>query len=240
MNQTYVPGLISVVIPTYQHADTIAACIESVLAQKYDHHEIIVVDDGSTDDTQDILRPYKNKVSVILQSNAGSNPARNRGLQEARGEFIIFVDADIIMKPDMLERMVKVLREDASVSYVYSAFTFGWKMFRGVPFSQKRMRERNFVHTTSLVRRLDFPGFDPNIRRLQDWDVWLAMLEKGKVGKLIPDVLFHVQIDGESRIGSQWLPSIAYKIPWKHLPWQPAAVKRYNAARAIIAAKHGL
>lgn len=241
MNEnTYVPGLISVVIPTYQHADTIAGCLESVLAQSYDHFEIIVVDDGSTDNTQEVLRAYRGRVNVVTQKNAGSNPARNRGLEEAKGEFVIFLDADVIMKPEMLKRMVDVLRENPEVSFVYSAFTFGWKLFRGIPFDAKKLRARNFIHTTTLVRRLHFPGFDPNIRRLQDWDVWLTMVEQGRSGKLISDALFHVQIDGESRIGSQWLPSFVYKIPWHRLPWQPHAIRRYNEAKAVISAKHGL
>ena len=241
MEQTYVPGLISVIIPTYQHADTLPNCLDSVLAQSYGHLEIVVVDDGSTDDTQDVLRDYQAKVvKVILQENQGSNPARNRGLREARGEFVIFCDADVIMKPKMLERMFKVLRDHPEVSYAYSAFTFGWKLFRGVLFSEKLLKERNFIHTTSLVRRLDFPGFDPNIKRLQDWDVWLTMLERRKIGRLIPDALFHVQIDKESRIGSQWLPSFMYWFPWDYLPWKPKAIKRYHTAKAVIKAKHGL
>ncbi|MFH1767104.1 MAG: glycosyltransferase family A protein [Patescibacteria group bacterium] len=240
MSETYVPGLISVVIPTYQHADTIAACIESTLAQTYDFIEIIVVDDGSTDNTQEVLKQYKEKLKMIYQENQGPNFARNRGFEEARGEFVIFCDADVIMKPSMLKRMVDTLREYPEVSYVYSAFTFGWKLFRGVSFSERQLKKHNFIHTTTLVRRLDFPGFDINIKRFQDWDVWLTMLTDGKIGRLIPDVLFHVQIEGDSRIGSQWLPSFMYKIPWDRLPWRPGAIKKYQSARSAIAAKHGL
>jgi glycosyltransferase involved in cell wall biosynthesis len=232
--------LISVIIPTYEHADSIAACLDSVFAQTYSPIEVIVVDDGSTDNTQEVLKKYEGRIVSIKQGNQGANPARNRGLQEAKGEFVIVCDADVIMVPEMLEKMAKTLGEHPEASYAYSGFTFGWKTFWGTPFSAEKLKKMNFVHTTSLARRADFPGFDNAIKRLQDWDVWLTMLENGKQGVLVPGVLFHVGIHGTSRIGSAWLPKIAYQIPWNLSPWKPASIKKYEAARAIIAAKHHL
>jgi len=233
-------ALISVIIPTYEHAGTIMDCLDSVLAQTYPNVEIIVVNDGSTDNTEEVLRPYLDRITLVTQENQGSNPARNRGWKEAKGDYLIFCDADVQMKPKMLQTLYEALEQHPKSSYAYSAFKFGWKVFKGIPFSENRMRARNFVHTTALVRAGDFPGFDNAIKRLQDWDVWLTMLEDGKTGVLVPEILFEVAVEGESRIGSNWQPSFMYKIPWSIFGWKPKQIKKYDDARAIIAQKHNL
>jgi glycosyltransferase involved in cell wall biosynthesis len=232
--------LISVIIPSFEHAHSLPFCLASILGQTYKNVEIIVVDDGSTDGTSDVLKGYDGKITVVSQSNQGSNPARNRGLKEAKGEYVIFADADVVMKPEMLLKLKTALDNNPAVSYAYSGFTFGWKTFKGTEFSQKKLKQLNFIHTTALVRKSDFPGFDESIRRLQDWDVWLTMLEQKKIGVLVPEVLFNVRIDGASRIGSSWLPKIVYRFPWKILPWKPMRIEKYEAARKIILDKHSL
>ncbi len=233
-------SLVSIVIPTYQHANTIGLCIESVLDQTYSPIEIIVIDDGSTDNTAEVLQKFDGKIRVIHQKNTGANPARNRGLAEATGEFVMFCDADVVMKPQMIQQFVQQLIDHSEASYAYGGFKFGWKVFRGVLFSGERLRKMNFIHTTSLVRRADFPGFDEAMKRFQDWDVWLTMLEKKKIGVLVPGVWCDVLIDGESRIGSSWLPSFMYRLPWKYLGWQPKRVRKYHEAREAIVKKHRL
>lgn len=232
--------MISVIIPTYQHAGTIAMCLDSVLAQTVPPGEIIVVNDGSTDGTEEVLKPYLGRIKLITQENSGSQGARNRGWKEAKGDRLIFCDADVRMRPDMLEKMSVALDAHPEASYAYSAFRFGWKKFTGVPFSAERLRTRNFAHTTSLVRAVDFPGFDERVKRLQDWDVWLTMLGRGKTGVLVPETLFAVAVHGTSRIGSSWLPRIAYRIPWDKLGWIPQGVRKYREAREVIVKKHRL
>ncbi len=232
--------LISVVIPAYQHAGSLPKCLASIFAQTYQPLEIIVVDDGSTDNTQEVLASYADRVTIVKQANAGANPARNRGFKEAKGEYVIFCDADVGMSPKMLETMFSELQKHPEASYAYSGFWFGWKHFKGIQFDAHRLRQLNFVHTSSLVRRADFPGFDNTIRRLQDWDVWLTMLEQGKVGTLVPDTLFSVSIDGASRIGSSWLPAFIYRLPWHRFGWKPRRVKKYEDAREVIRQKHQL
>ncbi|MEK7459115.1 MAG: glycosyltransferase family A protein [Patescibacteria group bacterium] len=231
---------ISVVIPTYQHARTLPACLDSVFAQDYGNIEVIVVDDGSTDNTAEVLSVYADRVKIITQENQGSNPARNAGLAVAVGELVIFVDADVIMQPTMLTKLADALNAHRDASYAYCGFRFGWKHFRGVPWNADKLRRMNFVHTSALVRRADFPEFDPSIRRFQDWDVWLTMLEAGKHGVLVPETLFRCIVDGPSRIGTAWLPSFVYNLPWKWLPWKPARVAKYEAAREVIRNKHNL
>jgi glycosyltransferase involved in cell wall biosynthesis len=232
--------LISVIIPAYNHASSLPFCIESIFAQTYDNVEIIVVDDGSTDNTAAVLEHYAPRVKSIRQENKGANPARNRGLAEATGEYVIFADADVVMKPSMLDDMKVALDDHPEASYAYSGFKFGWKTFKGTAFEAEKLKETNFIHTTSLVRKADFPGFDESIKRLQDWDVWLTMLEAGKTGVFVPEILFYVRIDGASRIGSSWLPKIVYRIPWKRINYLPNRIRKYEEAKAIIKAKHQL
>lgn len=232
--------LISVVIPTYQHAQTIGACLDSILAQTYKNIEIIIVDDGSTDNTQKVLEHYKYQILNIKQENKGSNPARNRGFQEVNGDFVIFVDADVRMHPEMIEKMYNALTDSSDTSFAYSGFKFGWKQFKGIDFDPEKLKKMNYIHTTSLVRKNDFPGFDNAIRRLQDWDVWLTMVNSGKSGILVPECLFDVEISGESRIGSSWLPSFFYRLPWNKIGWRPRQIQKYENAKEIIRKKHKL
>lgn len=231
--------MISVIIPVYNQADKIGLCLDSLLIQTYRDLEIIIVDDGSSDQLDQVLLVYEPKLresglpyKIIVQTNQGSNPARNRGLAEASGEYLLFSDADIQWRSDALEKLLNSLKTNPQASYCYSSFRFGWKKFRLWPFDADRLRRQPYVHTSALVRRADFPGFDNQIKRLQDWDVWLTMLANGKVGLFYDDFLFTVASGGHI---SSWLPSFAYKF----LPFLPR-VKKYRRAEAILRAKHHL
>lgn len=231
---------ISIIIPTYQHAKELAKCLASILVQTFQDFEVIVVNDGSTDNTNEVLKKYASifkfrvlNFKIINQKNQGSNQARNRGAQEAKGEYLLFCDSDIAMEPSMLEKMANALQANPDKSYVYCSFKFGWKTFKLWSFDTEKLKKMNYIHTTSLLRCVDFPGFDEKIKRLQDWDLWLTLLEQGKEGLWIPEILFQVA-PRKSGI-SQWLPSFIYKI----LPLLPQ-VKKYKEAERIIREKHGL
>ncbi len=102
--------LVTVIVPAYNASDFIAETLESILNQTYDNLQVIVVDDGSTDDTARIVQSYSPRVTYIHQANSGGCAApRNRGLEYARGEFVTFFDADDIMLPDKLSRQVDAL-----------------------------------------------------------------------------------------------------------------------------------
>lgn len=231
---------ISVIIPTYQHAKTIADCIESLLSQTESPKEIIVVDDGSTDDTAKVIAKFGDRVRYVFQENKGAPVARNYGAELSTGQYLLFCDADIKVRPQMLEKMKRALVEHEDASYAYCNFLWGKKLFRGKLFDSESLRQTNFIHTTSLVRKTDFPGFDPNLKRFQDWDLWLTMFKNGNSGFWIDEVLFDVQnVKGRKNI-SKWLPSFVYKIPWQNIGWSPKAVREYQNARDIISKKHNL
>lgn len=112
--------LVSVIIPTYNHRDYVLQALESVFAQTFKDYEVIVVNDGSPDDTAETLRPMgeSGRIRYIEQPNAGQAAARNRGLAEARGEFIAFLDDDDVWPADKLEWQVELLRNRPDVGMV--------------------------------------------------------------------------------------------------------------------------
>lgn len=227
--------MISIIIPVYNQAKKIPNCLNSIAKQSYMNYELIIVNDGSKDKVGRALERYKKlfspRIKIIHQRNQGANVARNNGFKEARGEYLLFCDADIVMREDMLEKMLRVIREK-KCSYVYSSHKFGFKKFRLWEFSSEKLRKMPYIHTTSLINRQDFPGFDENIKRLQDWDLWLTMLENGKEGQWIDDYLFAVKGGGTM---SSWMPSFFYKI----FPFLPK-VRKYKKAVEVIKKKHGL
>lgn len=229
---------ISVIIPCYQHAGTIGRCLESVFGQTHAGLEVIVVDDGSTDGLEAAVAPFRDRLTFIRQENRGGPAARNRGFAASTGEAVLFCDADVILKPEALEKMRRALEERPEAAFAYSSFKFGWKKFRLWPFDAARLKKMNYIHTTSLIRREHFPGFDESLRRFQDWDLWLTVVERGGSGVWIPETLFSVT----PRQGgiSEWLPSFVYRIPWRLLGFKPRTISRYDDAAAVIRRKHRL
>ncbi|MBF8280620.1 MAG: glycosyl transferase [Candidatus Magasanikbacteria bacterium] len=228
------PPKISIIIPVYNHAEELIPCCQSISKQTFQDFEVIIVDDGSTDAIENTLKEC-GKIFPSLQyqriEHSGAPVARNTGFKLSRGEMVIFCDADVQMIPTMLEKMVRALSEHPSAAYVYSRFRFGFKKMAAPDFDSAILRVNNFIHTTSLIRREAFPGFDETLRRFQDWDLWLTLLEKGSVGIAIKEELFRVSTHYGKM--SRWLPSFAYKL----FPWLPT-VRQYNKARAIIINKH--
>ena len=116
--------LVSVILPVHNRERTIADCLESILSQTYPALEVIVVDDGSTDRTPEILKTYGERIRVIQQPNAGPYVARNRALEQARGTYLAFADSDDLLHPDRLVRQVERLERDAALvlAYTYVAY----------------------------------------------------------------------------------------------------------------------
>lgn len=231
---------VSVIIPCYNHAATIARCLESVFAQSLAPFEVVVVDDGSTDALDAALAPFLGKIKLVRQANAGGPAARNRGFRESTGELVMFCDADIFLRADALEKLAAALEAHPEAAYSYASFRFGWKAFPLGPFDPARLKKHNYIHTGSLIRREKFPGFDETLKRFQDWDLWLTMLERGDVGVWVPEYLVRVHVSSKRGGISNWLPKLAYRLPWKLLGWKPKRVIEYEAAAAIIRKKHSL
>lgn len=235
------PDLISIIVPVYNHREALADALVSIHKQTYPELELIIVDDGSDIPlTEKEITIEGGDVPTILirQENLGAPAARNRGFQEAKGDFVIFWDADVIAEPEMLEKMHHVLLIHPEASYVYSGFRFGKKSMFGMKFDPEKLKEMNYIMSTSLIRRNDVIRWDESLKRFQDWDMWLTMLEQGKQGIWIPEFLFRVHPHEGGM--STWLPSLTYQKPWKFLPGIHEKVEKYEKAKEIILKKHNL
>lgn len=187
---------VSVVLPTYDRAQTVRAAIDSVLAQSYADFELIVVDDGSTDDTPAVVGDISDpRVQYLrFQENRGANVARNAGIREADGKYVAFQDSDDVWRPRKLELQVQAFeRASEDVGVVYTGY------YR-VEDGEKQYGPRNketvagdiheemlkgngwFVPTAvAAVRRACFDAvglFDERLQRLQDWEMWLRISER--------------------------------------------------------------
>ena len=231
---------ISVIIPTYQHGRTLAVCLDSLLRQTRVPDEIIVVDDGSTDDTTQRLAPYQGRVTIVRQDNQGAPSARMAGFERSTGSLLLFCDADVLAEPTMLEELQKTLEVHPEASYAYSSFIWVHRRFVSRDFDPVALQQNNYINTMSLIRREHFPGFDLALKRFQDWDLWLTMLEAGHTGVFVDAFLFTVLQDQGRRGISTWLPSFMYRIPWKQIGWAPRSVMVYEEAAEIIRRKHQL
>jgi glycosyltransferase involved in cell wall biosynthesis len=189
--------LVSVVIPTYNRANLVVETVESVIAQTYPNVEIVVVDDGSTDDTVDTLGPYRGRVKLVRQPNAGRSVARNTGMHHTSGKYIVFLDSDDLLLPESLAVRVTFLEAHPEVDLVYGdgfaleesgrLFELGSHIRRFPPtnhdeFVHEFCKTNFFPPLLALVRRstlVDRESFDPEIVGLEDWDLWLRMLFRG-------------------------------------------------------------
>ncbi|MBI4349040.1 MAG: glycosyltransferase [Elusimicrobia bacterium] len=183
-------ALVSVVIPNHDYGRYVGQAIDSVLAQTYAPIEVIVVDNGSTDGSLDVLRRYDGRCRVVAQPDLGQSAARNRGIEEAAGSFIAFLDADDAWRPQKLERQIERFGRDSGIGLVYCSLQMtdatlrptGEKVraaFRGdVLDAFARWPGRAIVvggESSAVVRRtaLDAVGrFDTGLSISGGWDLW--------------------------------------------------------------------
>ena len=232
--------LISIIIPVYNHLSELKKTLQSIKQQTYGNFEVIIVDDGSAEPLEEKINKndFNFDIYFFHQENMGAPAARNKGFEMSKGEFVIFWDADVIATPAMLRKMHNVLTIHPEASYVYADFFYGKKKMVSGKFDAARLKKMNYIMTTSLIRREDFVFWDESLKRFQDWDLWLTMLEKNKIGINIPEILFFI-FPHKNGISS-WLPSFAYKKPISFLPGIRKKVRAYEKAKQIIMKKHGL
>ncbi len=192
-----VPDRVTVIIPTYNYGHFLATTLESVLCQEISDIEIIVVDDGSTDDTKQVLEPYRPKIRYVYQDNAGLSSARNKGIKKSTGEFILFLDADDLLSSNAIETQRKYLQNNLNCDIcVCQNRLFSETMVDGNPRiigSWDLSYSALDVHLCFLniapphaffCRRqaaLDTGGFDSTVDTCADYDFWLRAAVIGHV-----------------------------------------------------------
>jgi glycosyltransferase involved in cell wall biosynthesis len=198
--------LVSVVVITYNAAEYVGHAIESVLQQTWQNLELIVVDDGSTDDTQSLVqRVGDDRLRYVRQANQGPSAARNRGIRESRGEFVAFLDADDWWSPEKLCRQVAAARPHPDVGLIYSFAV-------GVDGAGKEIGRMNTVVNGRVIERLllgqciagsassvmvtrkaiDTVGvFDESLHHAEDWEYWIRVASRFEVA-CVPEYDVHL------------------------------------------------
>lgn len=205
---------LSAVVLTYNKGWVFDRFERSLAAQTRNPDEIVVVDDASTDDMgARLARLPKDWRVVVLPNNQGQSEARNRGFAHASGDYLIFLDADIELRPGMLEVMARALDADPEISIVYGHYDRQGSRtdpVRAIPWDPSFLRRGNYISTMSMVRRKDLPRppFDPVLRRYEDWDLWLRMASLGLRGALVDRVLFTAHYRPEDISGT------GESVPW--------------------------
>jgi len=188
MNKIETKPQVSVIIPTYNRAWVIEEAIDSVLAQDYTEFELIVVDDGSTDHTSDVLDSYRNVIKVFPQKNKGVSAARNRGIAEASGKFIAFLDSDDLWLPQKLTVQIEFFDQtpDALICQTEEIW-----IRNGLRVNPKKRHKKpsGMIFKPSLKLCLVSPsatmihrglfdrvgGFDETLPACEDYDLWLRI-----------------------------------------------------------------
>ena len=216
--------LLSVVIPYYNLGKTLPETIESIKETEYKKYEIVIVNDGSTDqESLDVLKQYENdeKIRIINIKNKGLANARNVGAEAAKGEFVAFIDADDKIDKTFYPKAINILHQYDNVSYVYSwvqyfeGSTAVWPTFNiHIPY----LLCANMLAAYSVIRKNDFLNFGKNRIKMEygmeDYDGWVSLAEHGCLGVSIPEKLnlYRVRKDSMSRQFNKKMRIYLYQI----------------------------
>jgi len=227
---------VSVIVPVYNCAQYIGKAIESILAQTYPVHEIIVVDDGSTDGTREALEPYKASIIYVYQKNAGEPAARNTGIRHSTAEYIAYLDADDLWLPDKLELQMQYLQTHPECELVYtdmmtfddqgiiekSVRTSRGRVYCSGKIFPQLFRETLFGSGSVVFRKTaaeKVGGFDETFLVGSDYEMWLRMSRSFEFGYVDKPLLMYRQ---HRDMSTQKLG----KVPQDGMPWQVKVLKR--------------
>jgi glycosyltransferase involved in cell wall biosynthesis len=182
---------VSVIIPAYNAAPFITETLDSVFRQTFKHFEVILINDGSpdTEELEQAIRPYRDRIVYLKQANRGPSAARNAGIRRAGGEFVAFLDADDWWSPEYLAEQMKLFEQTPSLGLVYSDLLEGDVPYsracpsRGPVTFEGLVTESCSIPTSFAVARrqavLDAGLFDERLWRCEDFDLWLRMAYRG-------------------------------------------------------------
>jgi glycosyltransferase involved in cell wall biosynthesis len=195
---------VSIIIPAYNYARFLPEAIESALEQRYELIEVVVVDDGSTDETPQVAQLYGERIRYDRTPNRGLSAARNHGARLATGELIVFLDADNRLDPSFVSDTVAALQGDPCVAFAYTQLRhFGDRAVetQKPPWDPELLRDGNYIDACALihidlVRR--FPFDESNRIGWEDWDFWLTLAEHGYRGTRVDKPLVEYRRHGEA------------------------------------------
>jgi glycosyltransferase involved in cell wall biosynthesis len=208
--------LVTVIIPTYNRGTFIGEAVDSVLNQSFTDYEIVVVDDGSSDDTPRLLSKYGTAIRYFRQDNAGQSVARNLGISVANGRYVAFLDSDDVFYPEKLEKQIAFMEAHPDLGYSWTDYSQGPSVLEGREGRARldavdgddvftELCKRNIICTVTVVARKDVLAlagmFDPALRASEDFDLWLRLCRVCR-GAYIPEVLTHVRDHDDRSMGT--------------------------------------
>ena len=216
------PTLVSIITPTFNSEKYIVETIQSVLNQTHTNWELLIIDDASTDNTLEIIEELKakeNRIKVFkFQTNVGAGTTRNKGIEEAQGDYIAFLDADDLWEPNKLEKQLKFMKEN-NVAVSYSSYSLidekGAalnKIVKALPYLDKRkIAKANYIGNLTGMYDAKVLGkiYMPTIRKRQDWGLWFRCIERADKAYGIDEVLARYRVRKHS-ISSNKLNLLKY------------------------------
>lgn len=218
--------MVSIITSTYSRSERLKKAIESVINQTYDDWELIIVDDASKDDTEKVVKSFKDKrISYIKRTkNYGCDTRpKNRGIKASKGEYIAFLDDDNRYRPDHLAVLVKEIeRTEADVVYgdrwvVDETGEISPRMAGGAEFEPFRLMRENFIDTSDVLIRRDalfeVGGFDERYRKYVDWNLWVRLVKAGKKFKHVNAILTDYVLHSDSQKSTRQEDERGHMIP---------------------------
>ncbi len=199
----------SIVIPAYNYARFLPVAIESALAQDWSATEVIVVDDGSTDDTLEVVERYAGRIRSVRQPNRGLSAARNRGAAMATGDYVVFLDADDRLAPRFVSECIAALETHPAAGFAFTQvrrFGGAERAATSLPdYDLERLLDGNEIAACALIRRelvLGHPYDEANRTGWEDWDFWLTLAEHGWGGTVVDQPLVEYREHDHSMTGA--------------------------------------
>ena len=219
-------GLVSVIMPSYNTAEYISESIASVREQTYTDWELIIVDDCSTDNTDEIVKPFLSDKRIKYmknETNGGAAVSRNRALREAKGKWIAFLDSDDQWHPEKLEKQIGFMKKNG-YKFTYTDYQI---QLNGVwlPYiytgpnvvNRRKMRNYCYFSTITVMYDREFIGIiqiEP-IRKNNDYAVWLKIIEKAPCYRLNECLSYYIKHDGSISSGKKWKLIKYHYIMWR-------------------------
>jgi glycosyltransferase involved in cell wall biosynthesis len=249
---------VSIIIPAHNQSQYLGEAIRSVLAQTYADFEVVVVDDGSTDDTREVTAGFADaRVRYVHQDNSGLSAARNTGIRVSSGPLLTFLDSDDLFLPDKLALLVAALEENPVLGLVAgqailideAGRPLGEVFDRGLPGDTSELLLGNPLHVGSVLLRREWQErvglFDESLRSYEDWDLWLRLARAGcPMGWVArPVSLYRFHLEQMTRIGDQMTTATfavldkIYRDPELDQSWRTRRNEAYSRAFLRAAAQ---
>ena len=225
MPNSKVSPVISIVTPVYNTEKYLRDCIDSVIKQTFSNWELILINDCSTDNSQQIIAEFASLDSRVIgiqnEVNLGSGETRNKGIREARGKYLCFLDSDDRWKPTKLELQLRFI-EETKASFIFSSYDFinemgivnkKPKLVTSQVVDYEFLLKRTEIFTSTVMIDLDQTGrfLMPHHRRKQDYGLWLSLLKAGHRALGMEEILAEYRLREGSATSKKWT------LIWKHV-----------------------